>query len=109
PGSSNCQTINNVLVDTGSIGLRLLASQVNLQLPQTTVSGSPLAECTQYQDSFTWGPVVTADVQLAGETARSVPIQLLGQGGFPAPPTSCTDTGLTENDTQDTLLANGIL
>lgn len=110
PGTSNCQTIDNVLVDTGSFGLRLLASQVNLNLPgENASSGDPLGECTQYQDSFTWGPVVKADVQLAGEKASDMPIQLLGQSGFPAPPSSCASSGLAENDDQATLGANGIL
>ena len=34
PGSSACQTIGGVLVDTGSVGLRLLSSAVTLALPQ---------------------------------------------------------------------------
>jgi Protein of unknown function (DUF3443) len=34
PGTSNCQTVNDVLVDTGSLGLRLLLSQVAIPLPQ---------------------------------------------------------------------------
>lgn len=110
PGTSTCQTIDNVLVDTGSFGLRLLASQVNLNLPDENAnSGDPLGECTQYQDSFTWGPVVTADVQLAGEKSSTMPIQLLGEPGFPPPPSSCASSGLAENDTQATLGANGIL
>lgn len=110
PGTSTCQTIDNVLVDTGSFGLRLLASQVNLNLPgETSTSGDPLGECTQYQDSFTWGPVVKADVQLAGEKTTTMPIQLLGEPGFAAPPSSCASSGLAENDTQATLGANGIL
>ena len=34
PGTTNCQTIDNVLVDTGSYGLRLFAGQVQgLALP----------------------------------------------------------------------------
>ena len=37
PGTSTCQTIDNVLVDTGSIGLRLLSAsaggEFNLTLP----------------------------------------------------------------------------
>lgn len=110
PGTANCQAITNVLVDTGSYGLRLIGPQVNISLPQAKdTSGNALGECTQYQDSFTWGPVVTADIQIAGETAKAVPMQLLGASGFPAAPSGCTGTGLAENDTQATLGANGIL
>ncbi|MGH9417780.1 MAG: DUF3443 family protein, partial [Terriglobales bacterium] len=110
PGTSNCQTIDNVLVDTGSYGLRLLGSQVNLPLQVSKdANGDPLAECLQLSSSFSWGPVATADVQLAGETASNVPVQLLGQSGFAAPPGSCSNTGVPEADSQATLDANGIL
>jgi hypothetical protein len=110
PGSTNCQTIDNVLVDTGSYGLRLLASQVNLSLPGLKApSGDPLGECLQYVSTFNWGPVVTADVKLSGEEADGIPIQLLGQNGFPAPPSDCTNSGSTETDTQADLGANGVL
>src|ERR1700690_3643354 len=45
PGTSNCQTVSDVLVDTGSTGLRLLASEVKLTLPAVKdVTGSPLGE-----------------------------------------------------------------
>ncbi|MGH9394923.1 MAG: DUF3443 family protein, partial [Terriglobales bacterium] len=110
PGTSTCQTINNVLVDTGSFGLRLLASQVNLPLPPSQdAKNNPLGECVQFASSFNWGPVVSADIQLAGEKAAAVPMQILGEPGFPAPPAACASSGLTENDTQATLGANGVL
>ena len=56
PGSSNCQEIPDVLVDTGSEGLRLLSSQVTLSLPAITDNSSnPLQECVQYADgSYNW-------------------------------------------------------
>lgn len=110
PGTSHCQTINDVLVDTGSYGLRLLASQVSLQLPASQDgSGNPLGECVQFASSFNWGPVVTADVQLAGEKAAALPIQLLGQASFPAAPNACASSGVPEDDSQQTLDANGVL
>lgn len=110
PGTSNCQTIDNVLVDTGSFGLRLVSSAVTLSLPQSKdSSGNAIGECTQFADSFNWGPVVTADVQLAGEKATNVPMQVLGSASFPTAPSDCTDGGLAENDSVATLGANGIL
>ncbi len=36
PGTSNCQTISGILVDTGSVGLRVLSSALTLPLPQQT-------------------------------------------------------------------------
>src|SRR5882672_2413391 len=109
PGQSTCQLIDGVLVDTGSSGLRLLASSVTLSLPQQTDgTGSPIAECAQFLDGFTWGPVETADVRLGGEQASAVPIQLIGAAGFANVPAACASSGAAE-DTRDALGANGIL
>ncbi|MEP7310443.1 MAG: DUF3443 domain-containing protein [Acidobacteriota bacterium] len=109
PGSaSNCQTIDGVLVDTGSIGLRILSSALTLNLPQQTANGSPVVECNQFVDGFTWGPVQVADIAMAGERAGAVPIQVIGASGFSTIPASCTSTGPSE-DTLDTLGANGVL
>jgi hypothetical protein len=54
PGTSDCQSIDHVLVDTGSSGLRLLGSELTIALPAWTddSSGLPLAECTQFVDSY---------------------------------------------------------
>ncbi len=86
PGSTtSCTTIPNVLVDTGSVGLRVLgsnaqgisASQVgNLGLKQVTdpSSGEPEYECVEYGDlSYTWGPVEMATVTVGGETSSNLP------------------------------------
>ncbi|HEV2492120.1 MAG TPA: DUF3443 domain-containing protein [Terriglobia bacterium] len=110
PGTSTCQTIPNVEVDTGSEGLRLLASQVSLSLPRLTVGGSsPLGECVSFADnSYVWGPVVTADIQLTGEAASSVPVQLISASGFPSVPAAC-NTGGTADDSVSVLGATGIL
>ena len=39
PGTSTCQTINHIQVDTGSEGLRLISSLVTVGLPQQNDSG----------------------------------------------------------------------
>jgi Protein of unknown function (DUF3443) len=110
PGTSNCQTIDDVLVDTGSYGLRVLASALTLSLPtQTDASGNPVGECAMFVDSFTWGPVETADIRIAGESAGNVPVQIIGAPGFPGPATDCTNSGLAPADTLGTLGAEGIL
>jgi hypothetical protein len=115
PGSSTCQTVDNVLIDTGSEGLRLLSSVVTLPLLQETVSGNPVVECVQYADgSFNWGSVKTADVKLAGEQASSMPIQIVGDMASSTIPSNCstnamTGSGGTETDTLQTMGANGIL
>lgn len=109
PGTSNCQSIPNVLVDTGSYGLRILGSALTLPLPAQTSGGNAVAECAFFVDSFTWGPVATADVEIAGEVANNVPLQIVGAPGFLSPPTECTNTGLTAADTSAALGANGLL
>ena len=110
PGTTNCQTIDGVEIDSGSTGLRILASALTLALPgQTDSSGNAIAECQMFSDSFTWGPVETGDVELGGETAPGTPLQLIGASGFAAPPSGCVASGLPSSDTLPTLGANGIL
>jgi uncharacterized protein DUF3443 len=109
PGTSNCQTIGGILIDTGSSGLRVLASAVSLPLPQqNNAAGAPVVECLPFVDGITWGPVHTADIRLAGEAANSVPIQLIGVDRFPTIPSGCSSKGSSE-ETQNDLNANGIL
>jgi hypothetical protein len=110
PGQATaCQTIDGVLVDTGSSGLRLLSSALSLSLPQQTGNtGAPVAECLQFLDGFTWGPVQAADVKLAGEQASAVPIQVIGAPAFSTVPPDCASSGTPEN-TLASLGANGIL
>jgi Protein of unknown function (DUF3443) len=113
PGStSNCQTISGVLIDTGSYGLRVLSSALNgLSLPQqkdAATNTNPIAECAQFSDGITWGSVRTADIQVAGESASSVPIEVIGDPGFSSVPSNCSKAG-TPMDSQKSLLANGII
>jgi hypothetical protein len=112
PGSStNCQTIDHIQVDTGSSGLRIIASVLSpgLSLPQQTdVAGNALAECAQFVDGFSWGSVRIADIHLAGEQAGSVPIHVIGDPNFPTIPASCSSSGPPENTVPD-FGANGLL
>lgn len=113
PGTTTCETIPDVLLDTGSYGLRLIASTVSLNLPAVTSNGNTVAECTEFASAFDWGPVVQGDVKLAdastAHTASSVPIQLMGSSTYDAVPTSCSNSGLIETDTVATFGANGVL
>jgi hypothetical protein len=106
PGTTNCQTIDHLLVDTGSVGVRVLESELRVTLPAAmSTSGLGLAECTPFVDGTAWGPVKFADVTIGGETAPNLPVQLIGENTYTMPP-DCTGTAITNFET---LAANGIL
>lgn len=71
-GTSTCQTISDILVDTGSSGLRVFASALTLTLPPITIG-----ECMYFGGGTDWGSVHTVDVILGNEPAVSVPIQVV--------------------------------
>ena len=79
PGTSNCQTVSDVLVDIGSVGLRVFGSVLSVPLsPSVDSQGRLLGECTFFADgTTTWGPVQGADVVLGGAPAVRVPIQVI--------------------------------
>jgi Protein of unknown function (DUF3443) len=122
PGTSTCQTIDHMLVDTGSFGLRMLdnssggaflRSQVPL-VQETDSSNNPIGECVQFVDgSFFWGPVATADVKISSEVASAVPVHIVGDTTFNTAhpvPSDCSTGGTgTDADTLGILLANGII
>ncbi|HZY19849.1 MAG TPA: DUF3443 family protein [Ramlibacter sp.] len=110
PGTTTCQEVDHVLVDTGSYGLRLAASAVaSTPLPAVaTDGGAPAAQCAQFASGFTWGSVRTADVQLGGQRIGGLPVQLIGDPAppFAAPPLQCSNVG---SDLATRLDAKGIL
>ncbi|MDF0650546.1 MAG: hypothetical protein CV081_02110 [Nitrospira sp. LK265] len=79
PGTSTCQTISDMLVDTGSTGVRIFGSVLSIPLQQEVESpGQPIGECQFFADgSALWGSVQLADVVLAGEPAVTVPIHVI--------------------------------
>jgi hypothetical protein len=119
PGTSTCKTIDNVLLDTGSTGLRLFASQISaapaLKLPPQTIAGSStITECAQFLNTMAWGSVKLADVVLGSKRAASVPVQLLDTSYPKALNSLCGSSpvlALTTSvaDNQQTVHANGIL
>jgi hypothetical protein len=109
PGTSNCQALSGVLVDTGSFGLRVLSSALTVPLSQQKDgSGNSVAECAQFALGITWGPVKTADIKIAGEQASAIPIQVIGDPAFSTVPSGCSAKGAPQ-DTLQSLAANGIL
>ncbi len=116
PATIQCQIVPNILVDTGSVGLRVLNSALTT-VPATALQtvldshGDQVQECVQFADaSYAWGPVLVADVDIAGETASAVPIQVIGDTTYTVPAPDCLPLGQgADLDTVQTLGANGIL
>ncbi|AOJ10445.1 DUF3443 domain-containing protein [Burkholderia mayonis] len=111
PNTGQCQTIDNVQVDTGSDGLRILASALpsSVALPIVPAAGAPITgACAVFGTGFTWGTVRRADVKIAGEVASNVPIQVIADPSTPNTPADCTQSA-GPMQTQGTLRANGIL
>jgi len=121
PGTTTCATIDDVQVDTGSIGLRVLSNQLGSVSLQniTDTSGNIFYECQEYGDtSYSWGPVQSATVQIGGETASQVPgqtansgvpIQVISLNGIAPTGAPCTLDGGPSLNTVAALGANGIL
>lgn len=110
PGTSDCRTINNILVDTGSTGLRLLSSAMSgLALPaHTTGTSNVILECAQFLSFVTWGPVKLADIYLGEKKATSLPLQVMADPAYPVIPSSCAAAGPVAAGVSD-IHTNGIL
>ena len=111
-GQTQCASIDHVLVDTGSSGLRLVrsvltAGGVTLS-GETDSQGQAIEECMTFGGGQTWGPVALADVTVAGEVAEKLPVQIMDDtnAGAPAPAT-CGANGTLVNDVSG-FGANGV-
>ena len=122
PGSATaCTTIDHVILDTGSIGLRLLKSTLgglalpSLSVPADAASGTPAGvavECYPFVLGGLWGPLASADVRIGGELASSLPVQLIDDGqpaaiDAPADCVAASNGGLLNS--VSSLQANGVL
>jgi hypothetical protein len=110
PGTSNCATIDNVQVDTGSQGLRLLASALpsTLPLPALQAGGANAGECAVFGGGYTWGAVRSADVRMAGQLAAALPVQVIADPTVPSVPSDCSGSGVAMQSSAS-LRSNGIL
>jgi hypothetical protein len=107
PGTSNCQDIDHIQVDTGSSGLRIISSALSLSLPlQKDANANVIAECVHFVDGSSWGPLRQADIKVSGETASNLAVQIIGDSAYQTIPSGCT--GTAENDVP-AFGANGIL
>lgn len=114
PGSPNlCQTVDNILIDSGSVGLRIFSSAFTNTsfvngLPIESYSGQQIAECITYGDnSANWGPIALAYISLNGEsTTQSIPMQLI-ESTYVNPSSYCP--GAEAYPTPTSFGINGIL
>jgi hypothetical protein len=115
PSSTTCQTIDHVLLDTGSIGLRLLKPVLNAAilagLPnQLDTAGNPVGECYGFVDGYVFGSVRTADFKIGGATVSAMPVQVIADTGpYATAPSECTAGGGSAITTVQDLAANGVL
>jgi hypothetical protein len=118
PGTTTCAVINDVLVDTGSYGLRIMASALALAgLTQTDLAdpnqpGNTLAECVPFADGYTWGPLMGLDISIGGERAPGATVNIINDNGAFAPqaPSACVTAG--NNNSLNAVTdfdANGVL
>jgi hypothetical protein len=106
---TNCQTVNDILLDTGSYGLRVFASAITVPLTSVTSGSNTLGECTQFLDgSSEWGPVKYAYVGIAGEPKVGVPIEVI-DSNYQNPPSPCTAANSTPDTAPSAVGFNGIL
>jgi hypothetical protein len=110
---TQCASIDHILLDTGSSGLRLVrsvlvAGGVTLAA-ETDAQGQAIEECMTFSGGQTWGPVASADLTLAGEVAAKLPVQVMDDTNAGAPPpASCGASGTLINDVSG-FGANGVL
>jgi len=122
PGSTtHCVTIDHVFLDTGSIGLRLLKSKVaSLALPSlavpadaaTATPAGPAVECYPFVLGAVWGPLASVDLQIAGEHAAGLPVQLIDDSttpDYPAPADCVAASNGQLMNSAASLQANGLL
>jgi hypothetical protein len=116
-GQGLCATVDRMLVDTGSTGVRIAASalqSVNAALLKQvgavddTTASNPIAECMPFASGYMWGSVKRADVTLGNRTAANLPIQVTGDGLYTLP-NDCSNYGGIDMSTVQALGANGIL
>lgn len=112
PGTSTCQVVGNLLVDTGSFGLRIFGSALGIRLPSLTSNGEKVGECAFFGSATAWGRVALADVTMGAEPAiGNLPVQIINPA-FPAPgdrPAACERSGAPLARTPQQMNFNGIL
>jgi hypothetical protein len=105
-----CENIDHVILDTGSVGLRVAASAIaGLNLPAVAGAqpGQQIGECAGFASGVMWGSVRVGTVKIAGEAANNIGIEVFGDTNFAPRPASCS--GGLNISSAGQLYANGVL
>jgi hypothetical protein len=108
-GTTDCQRVGGLLLDTGSFGLRIFRQALHITLDSETTGAETVAECTPFGSFTAWGRVALADVRMGGEPKiLDLPIQIINPK-FPTLPTSCKGFGTPIARSPQQMGFNGIL
>jgi hypothetical protein len=111
PGTTQCQVVGGLLIDTASFGLRIFSQALTIPLPVQMSNGQKVAECAFFGSLTAWGRVGTADVTMGGEpTIHNLPVQVINPA-FPSVghrPSDCKGQGPIARTPQQVNF-NGIL
>lgn len=111
PNTTTCTTVDNVIFDTGSVGVRIVSSALpaGFLSANTDGNGNTISNCTVFADGYTWGDVASATITLGGQTtASAIPVQVIGQSNYSVPSTCSSGNGNPEQTAQ-AIGANGIV
>jgi hypothetical protein len=107
---TDCQTINNILLDTGSYGLRIFNSLVTIPTtPIPVSSGHTLAECVAYGTGSQWGEIAPVYVTLNGQTTATTVNMQLVDASLPAGIPANSDCASKTDTDPNSAGYNGIL
>lgn len=93
---TNCQTIDDIVVDTGSVGLKIydyaLSDGGASFADEQDSNNNRLAMCARYGSGYAWGKMKVVTLRMAGETAKNLPIAVIDGA-----PTAATDATADQN------------
>lgn len=101
--TAGCTNIDNILLDSGSVGLRVFSSILPPELSNTLMNNNiggqtSIAQCTTFGDSSqNWGPVVYAGLNLGGLYISEIPI-LLVDSSYSFLPATCDNAATSPED-----------
>lgn len=117
-GASQCAVVDHMLLDTGSVGVRVMSSALGAlaaRLPAQSGASNdpdgtaPIAECALFASGYTWGPIRKADIGMGGKTASNLPVQVIGDSAYASSPMDCSTHGIKGMNSTAMLGANGIV